>query len=356
MYDICVEDNRKTIVNQLKKYDILNLFKNKDEMIIWITELNELQINNFLNLNINPEKIKFDSKLLIDKNLLNQLDYIKKVNAIASIDNAEGCYHLFEYLIREEFLESEKFYQDIETLKKMESARTGLWIIGDPVFINSPYHDEDFELLATVKDTSDKKFDYVVCDAIATVAGNIDSIKSEYHRQDLQTIVKYGSDALQLSHSYPERCINYLATNPVSLNDNYHLENMEILAQNVDIGNFLYAVMTDKKTIKKDNYRRIIREMIDNKNNKAYVFLVCYYAVGADKAKTAQNILEHNYFYEINESYDIKKLIEKVDEKINIVNGDFKETDNYEIECNDSVNPMSKTKKLIKKIFKKQCK
>ena len=53
MYDICVEDNRKTIVNQLKKYDILNLFKNKDEMIIWITELNELQINNFLNLNIN---------------------------------------------------------------------------------------------------------------------------------------------------------------------------------------------------------------------------------------------------------------------------------------------------------------
>ena len=30
MYNICVEDNRKTIVNQLKKYDILNfIFKCK---------------------------------------------------------------------------------------------------------------------------------------------------------------------------------------------------------------------------------------------------------------------------------------------------------------------------------------
>ena len=109
-----------------------------------------------------------------------------------------------------------------------------------------------------------------------------------------------------MSHTYPKRAINSLAVNPVSLKDVYHLENMEILAQNQEIGNFLYAVMTNPQAIKRRNYRSIIREMIENKNNIGYVFLVCYYAIGEQATVQAQNILERNYFYEIDTSANFR--------------------------------------------------
>ena len=345
------------IIRQLKKYDLLSTFTSKKELDIWLLELNSLEVHNILTLNVDPESIKFDLKLLIDKNLLNTLDYNKRVEALASIKNAEGWYHLFDRMLRPEFLSSNKFYQDIETLKSAECAQTSLWIIGESTFINSPYHDEDFELLVTSKDTSDNGFDYVVWDAIATVSGNADSINSEYHRQDLQTIVKYGSKSLQMSHTYPKSSIHCLAVNPVSLKDNYHLENMEILAQNQEIGNFLYAVMTNPQAIKKRNYRSIIREMIENKNNIGYVFLVCYYAIGEQAAVEAQNILDHNYFYEIKSSYNIAELLKKVDERINVIDGEFKEVTIYEIGCNDSEcdnqDLSSQKKKKIRSFFKK---
>lgn len=193
--------NIADIIGQLKKYDILGTFTSKKELGIWLLELNSLEAHNILSLNVEPKSIKFDLKLLIDRNLLNTIDYNKRVEALASIKNAEGWYHLFDRMLRPEFLNSDKFYQDIETLKSAECAQTPLWIIGEPIFINSPYHYEDFQLLVTSKDTSDNEFDYVVWDAIATVAGNYDSIYSEYHRQDLQTIVKYGSKSLQMSHT-----------------------------------------------------------------------------------------------------------------------------------------------------------
>lgn len=295
--------------------------------------------------------IKFDSELLIDNNLLNTSDYLNRVSAFVSINNAEGWYHLFSYLVKPDFLNSDKFYQDIEKLKKAKCIQTPLWIIGESAFINSPYHDEDFELLVTATDSC-KKFDYVVWEAIANIAESEDSIRSEYHRQDLQTIVKYGSKALQMYHSYPESCINYLAINKVSLNDIYHLENMDILAQNRDIGNFLYAVMTDESAIEKSNYRRIIREMIDNKENKAYVFLVCCYAVGEQKSKTAQNILLKDYYYEISNLYNISELLKKVEERINVIDGDFQDVTIYGIDCGIKTPKTNVVQKIIKKILK----
>ena len=345
----------ESIIKQLKKYNILDTFSSKEELNKWILDLSYLETKNILSLNIEPENIKFDSNLLIDKNLLNTSDYIKRVEALVSIENAEGWYHLFDRMLRLEFLNSEKFYQDIETLKRAKCAQIPLWIIGESTFINSPYNAEDFELLVTSKDISDKKLDYVVWDAIATVASNSESIKSEYHRQDLQTIVNYGSKALQMSNSYPEGSINNLAINKVSLEDRYHLENMDLLAQNHDIGNFLYAVMTNQKVIKQNNYRRIIQEMIDNKENKAYVFLVCYYAVGEKIAVDSQNVILHNYYSEIKKSYDILELIKKIDERINVIDVCFKETEIYEIEYNEPIkNDIGhKSKNLIKKVFRK---
>ena len=309
--------NTQNIVDKIIIYDLLGEFSSTKEMLKWISKLNKLQIKNILSLNIDKKKIKFDTKLLIDGNLLNTEDYLNRVNAIVSIDNAKGWEHLFKYLVTPEFLKSENFYKDIETLKKADCAQIPLWIIGEPDFINSPYHDEDFELLVTAKDNSDKKNDSIVQEAIATIAECDDSIKSGYHKVDLNTVMKYGSKALQLTHSYPESGINILATNPVSLKSKYHLEDMKILAENQEIGNFLYAVMTDSRVVKRKNYRKIVKEMIDNKNNKEYVFLICYYAIGEYKTKFAQYF---NNFYIFNLSRhreDIPGVLKSIDEKIN---------------------------------------
>lgn len=309
--------NTQDIVDKIIIYDLLGEFSSTKEMLKWISKLNKLQIKNILSLNIDKKKIKFDTKLLIDGNLLNTEDYLNRVNAIVSIDNAKGWEHLFKYLVTPEFLKSEKFYKDIETLKKADCAQIPLWIIGEPDFINSPYHDEDFELPVTAKDNSDKKNDSIVQEAIATIAECDDSIKSGYHKVDLNTVMKYGSKALQLTHSYPESGINILATNPVSLKSKYHLEDMKILAENQEIGNFLYAVMTDSRVVKRKNYRKIVKEMIDNKNNKEYVFLICYYAIGEYKTKFAQYF---NNFYIFNLSRhreDIPGVLKSIDEKIN---------------------------------------
>lgn len=227
---------------------------------------------------------------------MNTDDYNKRVQAIASIENADGWYHLFDNLLRPEFLNSPKFYQDIETLKRAKSAQIPLWIIGESDFINSPYHDEDFELLVTAKDASGKDCDFLVWDAIATISGDINSIKSEYHREDLQTVIRYSAKSLQSSHSYPEGSINNLAINPISLNDIYHLENMEILAQNTEIGNFLYAIMTNPSAISRKDYRAIIREMVEHKDNIGYAVLLCLYAIGEIKTEEALGIYDFKLY------------------------------------------------------------
>ena len=261
---------QKQIIDVLNKYELIDSFNDTGDLNIWISKLNKLQISNLLNLNIDPNAIKFEHKLLINLDLLNMTDYEKRVQALVSIENADGWYHLFDKMLNPYFLNSPKFYQDIETLKRAESAQYPLWIIGENDFIDSPYHDCDFELLVTAKDNSERKLDFVVSEVIATIAGNVDSIKSQYHKKDLETVVKYGSAVLQTMHTYPEYSIGYLAINKVSLNDRFHLENMEILANNPDIGNYLYPIMTNEETINKTYYRRIIEEMIEH---KPYSFL-----------------------------------------------------------------------------------
>ena len=80
---------------------------------------------------------------------------------------------------------------------------------------------------------------------------------------------------------------------------------------------FLYAVMTDSRVVKRRNYRKIVKEMVDNKDNKEYVFLVCYYALGEEKTKFAQYF---NDFYVFNLSRhreDIPDVLKSIDKKIN---------------------------------------
>ena len=331
----------------LNKYNLLISFGNLGEIINWISELNSLQISNLLSLNIDPDSIKFDTNLLINKDLLNTNDYLKRINALISIKNAEGWYHLFDNMLNPDFLNSDKFYQDIETLKKAKCAQTPLWIIGEKTFIDSPYHDEDFDLLITATNSNEELY-CKLSEVIATVISNDDSINSKHHKTDLNIIVKYGSKILQGPNSYPKASIGYLAINKVSLNDPYHIENMELLANNSDIGNFLYPIMTNEQVINKPYYRRIIEEMIEYKNNEHYAFMLCCYAVGLEKATLACYINQLHLKREISRLYNIDEILKKIEEKLNTVDGNYHEITRYEIESKDN------KKKLIKlKLLKK---
>ena len=341
---------QKQIIDVLNKYELIYSFNDTGDLNIWISKLNKLQISNLLNLNIDPNAIKFEHKLLINLDLLNMTDYEKRVQALVSIENADGWYHLFDKMLNPYFLNSPKFYQDIETLKRAESAQYPLWIIGENDFIDSPYHDCDFELLVTAKDNSERKLDFVVSEVIATIAGNVDSIKSQYHKKDLETVVKYGSAVLQTMHTYPEYSIGYLAINKVSLNDRFHLENMEILANNPDIGNYLYPIMTNEETINKTYYRRIIEEMIEHKDNKYYAFMLCCYAVGLEKAKLAQSLGEFSFDYEIRKNYDFDEVLNNISKKLNTVDGDFREITVYKLESTEN---KGKAKSFVKRLFNK---
>ena len=269
----------KQIIEQIKKYELTETFSDVEEFKKWASKLNSTQVNNFLSLDIDLEEIRELRHLLINCDLLSCQDYKKKVAAISTLKNGDGCWHLFDAICKPNFLKSKNFYKDIEMLSKADTARYGLWILGEDTFINSPYHDEDLKLLVETHNTREEDpLDFVVSDAIATVAGNIDSIKSPHHRADMKLIATAGSDCLQMGHSYPEYSLNNLAVNKVSLADKYHLENMQILATNPIASEFLYIIMTDPNFVKGKNYRKEV-EALANAKSKATARALYYYIV-----------------------------------------------------------------------------
>lgn len=273
----------KKVLHQIKKYDLSKLFNNEESLNSWVSVLNSKQIANFLSLDINTDEIEFPLFMLIDLNMLNCTDYKERIKALLTLKNGEGCWHLFDSLLEPKFIKSDKYYQDIEILSKADTARYALWIIGKDDFIDSPYHTEDLKLIIETHDTKkEDPLDFIVSDALATVAGNIDSINSSYHQADMNLIARSGSDCLQMSSSYPESSLNNLATNKISLNDRYHLENMMILAKNPIAREFLYIIMTDSNIINRKNYRKEVEALANAKSiNTARV--IYYYIVNPDR-------------------------------------------------------------------------
>ena len=341
----CDEITKKIFI-QIANYDLLEYFDKREEIFEWIKSLDKLEINNFLILNIDPEKIKFDKSILIDKNLLKTNDYLKRVEKIVSIDNATSWYHLFKNLITKDFLESKRFYTDIEKLKKAYSAQIPLWIIGNKTFINSPYHDEDFDMLIDKINKTNEKYDDIAASAIANLASCELSIYSGHHQNDMKEVYNSSSSILQSTYNYPKKSINNLAKNKESLKDKYHEENMKILKNHPEISNFLYAVMTNENIIKSKDYRKIIKEMINHKNNKKYVFLICCYSIGIENAKLSLTLDQQTYIYELGGRAAIEDKMPKVYQDINTINNQYIENNSHLIE-------ESKPKTFFKRLFKK---
>lgn len=342
----------KQIVLQIANYNLFEYFNDMEDIVSWIKSLDELEKSNFLSLNIKENKIKFDRSLLIDRNLLKTKDYLRRVEKIVSIDNAYGFYHLFNNLITKEFLESKNFYRDIEMLKQAHSAQIPLWIIGDKTFINSPYHDEDYSMLIDSISKKNKEYDYIKGDAIATLAANKSSIESGYHKEDIEEVYKVESKLLQSSNSYPKKSINNLACSDVSLTDPFHEENMKILKENKEISNFLYCIMTDENAVQRPDYRKVIQEMVEYKSNKKYVFLICCYVVGYEKAKLSLDLTQYNYLYELGGITGIENKINSMkdlDTFDNPYNKEEEEKKNKKVEKTR----LEKAKTYLKSLFKR---
>lgn len=288
----------KQIIEQIKRYKLTDTFSDVEGFKKWASKLNNTQINNFLSLDIDLEEIRELRHLLTNLDLLSCQDYKQKVAAISTLKNGNGCWHLFDAICSPNFLKSKNFYKDIEILSKADTARHGLWILGEDNFINSPYHEEDLKLLVETYDIEEEPLDYVVSDAIATVASNIDSINSLHHRADMKLIATAGSNCLQMRHSYPENSLNNLAIDKVSLADKYHSENMQILATNPIASEFLYIIMTDPNFVKGKNYRKEVEALV-NAKSRTTASALFYYMVGPEKKDYYDVDYDNDYKYDI---------------------------------------------------------
>lgn len=270
-----------SIINKLHQYQITDCFNNYKEITIWINKLTPLEINNFLNININLNEIKFPKRLLINHHLLSCYDYEKRIIALSKLKNGEGCWPLFEKLCSPIFLNSNHYYQDLALISTAISAKYILRIIDNDEFINSKYHTEDL-IMIIESQNKDINTNGLITELLAEVASNKASINSIYHRQDMDLIFKSDESSLQLFCSYHKNRLINLATNPTSLNDPYHIENMQILASNPLANEFLYRLMTDKNIISGKNYREEINALVEAKS-LANAIAIYYYITNSQE-------------------------------------------------------------------------
>jgi len=297
------EDLKKTL-RQIKKYELTKNFKDNEEFDNWLKKLTQKQIKNLNSLNIEPNEIKFPKELIINENLLNCDDYLKRITAMINIKNGEGCWHLFDRLCNKEFLESKNYYQDMLMISKGKSPRYALWVIDKPEFINSVYHNEDLRLIINAKDNEDG-CDYLVAEALAMVAKNSESINSMYHRHDMMTIAENGSKCLQPSGTRPKNSTNALAINVISLKDKYHKENMQILSKNPLAKEFLYKLMTNSKIINGKYYRQEIEALL--KSTSIINAIAIYFYITNPKEDSIYNFSTidfYEYDYPVEEEFN----------------------------------------------------
>ena len=280
------EEVRK-IVSQIKKYELVDSFRDKEAAQKWFSSLNQKQINNFISLEISRSDIAFPIDYLINTNLLNCDDYCNRIAAMSKIKN-ENMNYLFSMLCHPTFLNSKNYYKDLEKIIKADSFKHALWVLTEDVFINSPYHDEDLDLILNAKDTdsnSDSYGDSLVAEALNMVAEDKNSINSPYHRQDMKLIAKSGSKCLQSSGCFPDRGINKLAINEISLKDKYHLENMKILSKAPVSDRQLYDIMTNPNIIKGKYYRKEV-ELLAAAKSEITAIAMYNFIVNPDKRNT----------------------------------------------------------------------
>ncbi|MBQ8219449.1 MAG: hypothetical protein IJZ79_06825, partial [Bacilli bacterium] len=74
------KEELKKLISQIKKYDLVKCFSSPDNFENWLSNLSEKHLKNINSISIEPENIIFPKKLLIDENLLNCDDYLRRID------------------------------------------------------------------------------------------------------------------------------------------------------------------------------------------------------------------------------------------------------------------------------------
>lgn len=293
------------IIKQIRKYNLIDFFKDVDVFKDWASTLNETQINNFLSLNFDLEMIGEIREITINKDLLSCRDYVNRIQAVSKLKNIGEWGRYITNVCNPTFLKSKHFYNDIDLLSQAITARYGLELFANDDFVNSPYHVEDLEMVvATYYNKKDLRniIDFTVTEALVKVAGNKASINSPYHREDMRLISKGNSEYLQTIYSSPKTSFNCLAIDEVSLQDKYHIENMNVLAENPMAKEFLYKLMTNPKIVEGKNYRKEIEALLNAKSRHTARALY-YYIYRPEKMFTYDRDFYLDYDKDIEDSF-----------------------------------------------------
>ncbi len=199
------------ILNQLEKYDLVKEFNTKEDLDMWLKDLNKKQINNFINLDINPNEAASVSKAIINDCILNSDEYFEIVKLLIELKKKNSNFNFsFSWKYNKHLYEDLKSLLRLNITEKNKGFITEIMsLLGKPLFINS------------------------MC-----------------HQEDLETIIN-AFNANNLSLNY----LTDLAANTNSLNDPYHLANMQILAENPVAIDYLYLIMKNKHMINGKYYQ-----------------------------------------------------------------------------------------------------
>ena len=272
VYDQITEE----FLKQVKKYrleeEVIGIIADRNS---WIKTINEKQINNFNSLTISPQEIPFPKPLLLNRNLLNCNDYLKRVEAMSKIKDWNFPSHL---LCEPSFLNSKTYYEDMEMISRMSNIQSICLALTNEDFINSPYHKEDLEKMIRVSNDSTKTEEEKeeLLDALKYVMINKNSIQSPYHREDIEIIMNAKPSSIQYTNSFPEYGLNHLAINEESLKDKHHVENMKILSEDPLCRKQLFRIMTDEEHINGNNYLEEIA-YLQKANSKLKGIAIYYY-------------------------------------------------------------------------------
>ena len=142
----------KSIISQIKKYNLTNAFSSPEKLDEWLGNLNNRQIQNLITLDIKPEELTVPRSTIINENILNCEDYKQRLQALCKVQNCGGFYHLFDRFCSIYFLKNPSFYEYVELISKAKTSKYALWVIGEESFNKSKYRDEDLKMILGAKD------------------------------------------------------------------------------------------------------------------------------------------------------------------------------------------------------------
>lgn len=271
------------IVDKIIEYELVNEFDSPEQFKKWISFLSERQIENFLNLDINVMYFDSYKEILIDFSLLSCNNYDEIINLLMKVKDSNV--KLFELLYNHRRIFLSQYKKICESINLLmnegENMLDFLNAYSDNALeklLKSRYFADDLKLISKFvnESTFEKKVDDVlpareVAFTLTSVAVSDFSMQSPYHLNDMNLISKIGGEYIQNGNLGDDfKRLFYLlfrlAVNRDSLSDQYHFENMKILATNPIAKDFLFLIMTNPEIIAGKNYRDEVMALVKAKS------------------------------------------------------------------------------------------